>query len=149
MPLLPSTYIYHEAELNRFIPQLWTYLQDYAVVGLVGELGSGKTTFVRALGQFLGVKQRISSPTFSLMHEYDFWEKSVPRKIYHMDWYRLKDERELADLDLEFYWGKGYCWVEWIDKFPRIWASKDRVDIVFSSAAQGLKRQIVLKKPLI
>src|ERR1700750_1105777 len=84
-----------------------------AVVGLVGGLGAGKTHFVRAVAEGLGVRNpaAVNSPTFVLIQEYP---ARLP--IYHFDAYRLKSSREFADLGVEEYFhGDGVCLIEWAD----------------------------------
>ena len=108
IPDLPAT----EA-LGRRLGEL---LFPGAVVGLVGQLGAGKTHFARAVAEGLGVKNpaAVNSPTFTLIHEYP---ARIP--IYHFDTYRLAGPREFADLGVEEYFhGDGVCLVEWADRVP-------------------------------
>ncbi len=92
-------------------------------IALAGELGSGKTTFVQGVGKKLGIKQHITSPTFLLMKEL-----VLPRsyhaigKIYHFDWYRLKDKRHIKALGWEAILKDtgNLVLVEWADKFPKL-----------------------------
>ncbi len=88
------------------------------VIAFHGEMGAGKTTFIHALGEAMGVKDIISSPTFSIINEYSTQEGS---SIYHMDLYRLKDENEAMNAGVEdcLYSGK-ICLVEWPEKAPGI-----------------------------
>jgi tRNA threonylcarbamoyladenosine biosynthesis protein TsaE len=85
-----------------------------AVVALVGPLGAGKTHFVRAVAEGLGIADSrvVSSPTFVLIQEYD---ARLP--VYHFDAYRLKSEGEFFDLGAhEYFAGDGVCWIEWADR---------------------------------
>jgi len=83
-----------------------------------GEMGSGKTTFIKAIGHVLGVKNGMSSPTFSIVNEY---ENEAGERIYHFDFYRLKNELEAYDIGIEEYFDSGsYCLVEWPDKVPSL-----------------------------
>ena len=79
------------------------------VVLLSGELGAGKTTFTKGVALALGVKEQVTSPTFTIIKEYQGSELY----LYHMDMYRLSDD--LAELGLEEYLGKqtGVCVIEW------------------------------------
>jgi tRNA threonylcarbamoyladenosine biosynthesis protein TsaE len=84
------------------------------VVALVGPLGAGKTQFVRAVAEGLGVADGrvVSSPTFVLIQEY---EARLP--IYHFDAYRLRGPADFADLGVhEYFEGDGVCLVEWADR---------------------------------
>lgn len=82
------------------------------VVLFYGEMGSGKTTLIKEICRQLGVKEGMSSPTFSIVNEYRAGEK----KIYHFDLYRVKNLEECLDLGMEEYLYSGnYCLVEWPD----------------------------------
>ena len=85
--------------------------RGYRIVLLSGELGSGKTTMVKALCQLLGVMDPVSSPTFSLVQEY---ESPSVGTVYHMDLYRLKTVNELEQIGFSEYLDSGnVCLIEW------------------------------------
>ena len=88
------------------------------VIAFHGEMGAGKTTFIHALCEAMGVKSNISSPTFSIINQYTSAKGS---SIYHMDLYRLKDENEAINAGVEdcLYSGNT-CLVEWPEKAPGI-----------------------------
>ena len=90
----------------------------YKVIAIHGEMGAGKTTFVHAICNALAVKDNISSPTFSIINQY---QNNLTEIIYHIDLYRLKDEEEAIQTGVEdcLYSGN-YCFVEWPDKAPAI-----------------------------
>ena len=71
------------------------------VVGLFGDLGSGKTTFTQALGKHLGVKEIMTSPTFVIEKRYDLDNKFGFKKLIHIDAYRLDSGKEILDLDFK------------------------------------------------
>lgn len=78
-----------------------------------GEMGAGKTTFIKTLCKALAVSDTTSSPTFSIVNEYN----SPQGKIYHFDFYRLKSSTEALDLGYEDYLYSGnYCFIEWPEK---------------------------------
>jgi len=79
-----------------------------------GDLGSGKTTFIKTICSVLGTKDNISSPTFSLVNEYQTSGKSS-KIIYHMDFYRLKNLEEALYIGVDEYFKKNncYCFIEW------------------------------------
>jgi len=78
-----------------------------------GDMGAGKTTFIKSLCESLGTHEPVTSPTFSIVNEYD-GEKT---KIYHFDFYRLKNQTEALDLGYEEYFYSGnYCFIEWPEK---------------------------------
>jgi tRNA threonylcarbamoyladenosine biosynthesis protein TsaE len=83
-----------------------------------GEMGSGKTTLIKAVCERLGVIKGMSSPTFSVVNEY---ETGHGERIYHFDFYRLKNEQEAYDLGAEEYFDSGnFCFVEWPEKIPSL-----------------------------
>ena len=87
------------------------------VVLFNGAMGAGKTTFIKALCLALGVKSATSSPTFSLVNEYEAAEGLV----YHFDMYRLKNESEAFDFGIEDYLYSGnWCFIEWAEKIPNL-----------------------------
>jgi tRNA threonylcarbamoyladenosine biosynthesis protein TsaE len=82
-----------------------------------GEMGAGKTTFIKSICQALGVADTVSSPTFSIVNEYD----SPHGPVFHFDFYRLKTETEAMDLGYEEYLYSGnYCFIEWPEKIPNL-----------------------------
>jgi tRNA threonylcarbamoyladenosine biosynthesis protein TsaE len=89
-----------------------------SVFAFHGEMGAGKTTFIHALCEAMGVKTTISSPTFSIINQYSTGEGKT---IYHMDLYRLKDDTEAVNAGVEdcLYSGNT-CLVEWPEKAPGI-----------------------------
>ena len=93
------------------------------VIALVGELGAGKTHFVKGLAAGAGYTGDVTSPTFTLIHEY--LGGRLP--VYHFDFYRLEHEDEAVRLDLESYLdGDGICVIEWPDKFPALLPPRTR-----------------------
>lgn len=105
------------------------------VIALKGELGSGKTTFAQGFAKGLGVKGRILSPTFVLMRQYE-----VPRdrydKLYHIDCYRMSDERELEDLGWKDIVSdpKNVVLIEWPERVHGI-MPEDHIEISFEHSS--------------
>jgi tRNA threonylcarbamoyladenosine biosynthesis protein TsaE len=92
-------------------------LPPASVVALTGELGSGKTRFVKGLVAEIGAPGEVTSPTFTLIHEYIGGR--VP--VYHFDFFRIEDRASAERLGLEeYFFGDGICVVEWADKFPEL-----------------------------
>ena len=86
-----------EAELEAWGAAFARTLRAPAVVGISGELGTGKTTLVRAIARALGVRASVTSPTFALVHRYD----GDGVAVYHVDAYRLKSPAEAGDLGFD------------------------------------------------
>jgi tRNA threonylcarbamoyladenosine biosynthesis protein TsaE len=85
------------------------------IVALAGELGTGKTTLVRGIAAGMGLEDgEVTSPSFTLINEYE-----GPLPLFHIDLYRLEDEKELLNIDLEEYMsGDGVVVIEWADRIP-------------------------------
>ncbi|MDQ3108949.1 MAG: tRNA (adenosine(37)-N6)-threonylcarbamoyltransferase complex ATPase subunit type 1 TsaE [Bacteroidota bacterium] len=98
-----------------------TFLKDFPssrIFAFHGELGAGKTTFIKALCAELGVKDAMSSPSFSLVNEY---HDAKENPVYHFDLYRLKSPEEAFDIGMEEYLYSGnYCFVEWPERAGEI-----------------------------
>ncbi len=103
----------HEQDTDSLGTMLAEAAEPGLVVGLIGQLGAGKTRLVRATATALGADpSSVSSPTFVLIQEYF---GRIP--VYHFDTYRLRDVRAFADLGAEEYFsGDGICFVEWADR---------------------------------
>jgi tRNA threonylcarbamoyladenosine biosynthesis protein TsaE len=98
-------------ELGRRLGQL---LQDDDVLCLTGDLGAGKTLITQGIAAALGVKQPVTSPTFTVLNIY---EGNLP--VYHFDLYRLEHPEELEDIGFDEYTSAGgIVIIEWADKFP-------------------------------
>jgi tRNA threonylcarbamoyladenosine biosynthesis protein TsaE len=83
-----------------------------------GEMGVGKTTLIKQLCKNLGVQEATSSPTFSLVNEYQITENQF---VYHFDVYRLKNETEALDMGIDEYLYSGnWCFIEWSEKIPNL-----------------------------
>ena len=105
-----------------------------------GEMGVGKTTFIKALCKALKVQEATSSPTFSLVNEYHAENGDL---IYHFDVYRLKNESEAYDMGMDEYLYSGaWNFIEWAEKIPSLIPDEHSV-IDFKTLVDG-KRQLVL-----
>ncbi|MFH1601729.1 MAG: tRNA (adenosine(37)-N6)-threonylcarbamoyltransferase complex ATPase subunit type 1 TsaE [Candidatus Shapirobacteria bacterium] len=109
----------------KLIQDNWQNLESKCLIfALQGELGSGKTRFVKGLGQALRIKEAIKSPTFILVHEHPYSLNSLKNKtalLYHIDAWRLDDPQEIADLQLEKMLLPGNILaIEWVNKTGNI-----------------------------
>jgi len=119
--------------------------QGALVVALQGELGSGKTTFIQGLGEALGIKEKILSPTFVIMKHFNILTFKHFNNLYHLDCYRLESAKDLAELGLvEILAGKNNLVViEWAERIASI-LPVDTVWLVFKHKG-GETREIELK----
>ncbi len=107
------TYIMdHLGDLPKVVEEMLPVLQKAKIITLTGDLGAGKTTLVKEICAQLGIDDLVSSPTFSIINEYEHAES--PLKVYHMDLYRIKDEEELFNIGFEDYLFSGdFVFIEW------------------------------------
>lgn len=108
-------------ELSNFVKNflsstLWAHQN---VFGLFGNLGAGKTTFTKEVAKQLGVKEEITSPTFTILQSYDINFGDF-KKLIHIDLYRIENEKELEVLNLKeiFQDKSNLVLIEWADQFP-------------------------------
>ena len=84
---------------------------DSKIFAFYGSMGAGKTTFVKALCEAMGVTDTVNSPTFAIVNEYD---TPSGRPIYHFDFYRIHRLAEVYDMGYEdYFYGRGLCFIEW------------------------------------
>ena len=84
---------------------------ENCVFAFYGKMGAGKTTFIKAICEALGVKDVVASPTFAIVNEY---ADAAGQHVYHFDFYRIKNLREAVDIGCEDYFYSGYpCFIEW------------------------------------
>jgi tRNA threonylcarbamoyladenosine biosynthesis protein TsaE len=88
-------------------------LKGQEIIGLIGDLGAGKTQLVKGIAQGLRCKEIVVSPTFTLIREYKCRED---KQLFHMDFYRLSSSLEVETLGFEDYIGRGIIIIEWFDK---------------------------------
>jgi tRNA threonylcarbamoyladenosine biosynthesis protein TsaE len=109
---------FSQLEISEVAKKLIKAGNGLSVWALHGEMGSGKTTVVKALVAELGVHETTASPTFSIVNEY--CDKDG-KPIYHFDFYRIKNESEAFDIGTDEYFDSGnLCLVEWPEKIPSL-----------------------------
>ncbi len=114
-------------DTERIGAELSRRLSAGSVVAFTGDLGAGKTAFVRGMASGLGIQERVTSPTFTIVNEYIDGEKP----LFHFDLYRLYDSDELFDIGWEDYLSRGgVCAVEWSERAADFMDECIRVDIV-------------------
>lgn len=94
--------------------------EPHRIFAFEGQMGAGKTTFIKQLCQEMGTMDVVNSPTFAIVNVYDV-ERPYPGEVYHFDCYRLKDIREAMDFGAEEYLYSGnYCFIEWPEKIESL-----------------------------
>ena len=131
--------IFSQNELNKVAKQIIAY-EPKKVIIFNGEMGVGKTTLIKELCKNLGVKGTTSSPTFSLVNEYQLPNNEF---VYHFDVYRLKEESEAMDIGIDEYLYSGnWCFIEWAEKIPNLLPSEH--SIITIELIDDEKRKLVL-----
>ncbi|MBT8317219.1 MAG: tRNA (adenosine(37)-N6)-threonylcarbamoyltransferase complex ATPase subunit type 1 TsaE [Lutibacter sp.] len=93
-------------------------LAQHNILLFYGEMGVGKTTLIKEILKLLGVKDNVSSPTFSLVNEYQTNDNKI---IYHFDFYRIKNEEEAMDMGIEeYFYSDSLCLIEWPNKVENL-----------------------------
>ncbi len=123
-----------ESETEAVGEALATTLSPGTVIAFTGDLGAGKTAFTRGLARGLGIGERVTSPTFTIVNEYEGGR--LP--LFHFDMYRLESSEELFDIGWEDYLRRGgVCAVEWSEKVADALVGALRVDIRRGEGERG------------
>lgn len=108
----------HLADLPIVAKQIIEEAGSIKVWLFEGDMGAGKTTLIKALCEAYGVMDNVTSPTFSLVNEYENQDGST---FYHFDFYRIKDETEAMDIGSEeYFYSNHVCFIEWPSKIPNL-----------------------------
>jgi len=98
--------------------QILEYTLPHKKFAFYADMGVGKTTLIKELSLQLDVVDVVSSPTFSIVNEYQTENKS---RVYHFDFYRLEEEQEAYDMGYEeYFFSDDYCFIEWSEKIPSL-----------------------------
>lgn len=101
-------------ELELAVAKLLDFANGRKKILFTGEIGAGKTTFIKYFCQHFQVQEHVTSPTFSLINEYEYEENAQIKLIHHLDLYRLKSAQEALDIGIEDYlFDEDYCLIEW------------------------------------
>ncbi len=126
-------------ELLPIALNLISFHKDKRIFAFHGEMGAGKTTFIKTMCACLKVTDTVSSPTFAIVNEY-FTENSG--SIYHFDLYRIKSWTELLEIGYEDYFFSGnYCLLEWPEKIVNL-LPEETVHVTIEVSADGSTRTI-------
>ena len=133
-------FIFSLNEINNIAKKIIEF-NPHKIVLFNGEMGAGKTTLIKYLCKELGIITNISSPTFSLVNEYQTITNQI---IYHFDFYRLKSQSEALDIGIDEYLYSGHwCFIEWAENIKDL-IPENYSTLTISVLSDG-KRQIVLQ----
>ena len=100
------------ADINEAAKQFIANMRNGKVFAFYGKMGGGKTTFIKAICEEMGVEDVITSPTFAIVNEYT--SQKTGDTIYHFDFYRIKKLEEVYDMGYEdYFYGGSICFLEW------------------------------------
>jgi tRNA threonylcarbamoyladenosine biosynthesis protein TsaE len=117
------------------------HIGEHRVFAFYGEMGAGKTTFIKAICEELGVEDVITSPTFAIVNEYSLTSHLSPltSKIYHFDFYRIKKLEEVYDMGFEDYFYSGaLCFIEWPELIEEV-LPEDAVKVHIKEKEDGTR----------
>jgi len=105
------------SELDSAANALLEFAGNDRIIAFTGDMGAGKTTFIKVLCEELGVKEVVTSPTFSIVNEY----AAAGAIVYHFDFYRIKNLQEAYDIGYEEYFYSGnFCFIEWPERVKEL-----------------------------
>jgi tRNA threonylcarbamoyladenosine biosynthesis protein TsaE len=132
-----------EQTTKEFAKKLASHLDQGSFLAVYGDLGAGKTAFVKGLAQGLGITEEVVSPTFTILRVYE----SGRLPLYHFDVYRIADEEELLEIGFdEFACGDGICVCEWAELIPESLPQR-RIDIVLERMGECSRKITLQKRP--
>lgn len=109
--------------------ELISRLRGVPLVVFDGEMGAGKTTFIKVLCREMGIEDEVSSPTFSLVNEYRLPDGNP---VYHFDFYRINDVSEAEDMGIHEYFDSGICLIEWGEKIAPLLEKEPHLTVKIS-----------------
>ncbi len=133
--------IHHLDEIREVARRFLDAMDDRTVFAFRGTMGAGKTTFIKALCEELGVQDVINSPTFAIVNEYGPTDDG--RLIYHFDFYRINKPEEAYDFGYEDYiYSDALCFIEWPEKIEEL-LPPDTVNVYIEEQPDGSRRVVM------
>ena len=128
---------YKEEDIHQAASQFVAAMGDSTVFAFHGKMGAGKTTFIKALCQALGVEDTVTSPTFAIVNEY---RTPAGSPVFHFDFYRIKKVSEAYDMGCEEYFYSGHpCFIEWPELVEEV-LPEDTVTVTVEALPDGQRR---------
>ena len=133
--------IHHLDEIREVARRFLDAMDDRTVFAFRGTMGAGKTTFIKALCEELGVQDVVNSPTFAIVNEYGPTDDG--RLIYHFDFYRINKPEEAYDFGYEDYiYSDALCFIEWPEKIEEL-LPPDTVNVYLEEQPDGSRRVVM------
>lgn len=135
--------IHSEKDIHRVAEEFLPLLEDHRVVAFYGNMGVGKTTFIKGLCRKMGITDPVTSPSFALVNEYIAADGSA---VFHFDFYRLKNVEEVFDMGYEDYFFSSHiCFIEWPEKIDE-YLPGDRLDVYLTENTDNSRTLKVIEK---
>ena len=130
---------FKEEDIRQAAQQFVKAMGQDTVFAFYGKMGAGKTTFIKAVCEELGVEDTVTSPTFAIVNEY---EAANGRPIYHFDFYRIKKVSEAYDMGCEEYFYSGHpCFIEWPELIEEV-LPEETVNVTIEALTDGERRLV-------
>lgn len=132
-------YSYSTQDTKELGKKLAPHLQKGQIIVLSGDLGAGKTMFVSGILSYFGKENEASSPTFTIINEYDL---TKDLKLFHFDVYRFDFEDEFLAIGGEEFYDKGVCLIEWGEKIEN-YLPKEYIKILITKDTEDINKRII------
>ena len=130
---------FKEEDIKQAARQFVESMGDNTIFAFYGKMGAGKTTFIKAVCEELGVDDTVTSPTFAIVNEY---EAAQGRPIYHFDFYRITKVSEAYDMGCEEYFYSGHpCFIEWPELIEEV-LPEETVNVTIEALPNGERRLV-------
>ena len=131
--------LFKEEDIRQAAKQFVEGMGENTVFAFYGKMGAGKTTFIKAVCEELGVDDTVTSPTFAIVNEY---EAANGCPIYHFDFYRIKKVSEAYDMGCEEYFYSGHpCFIEWPELIEEV-LHEAKVNVTIEALPDGERRLV-------
>ena len=131
--------LFKEEDIKQAAKQFAEAMGENTVFAFYGKMGAGKTTFIKAVCEELGVEDTVTSPTFAIVNEY---EAAGGRPIYHFDFYRIKKVSEAYGMGCEEYFYSGHpCFIEWPELIEEV-LPEETVNVNIEALPDGDRRLV-------
>ena len=128
-------------DLPIIAEEILRYVFPHKKLLFYADMGVGKTTLIKELSLQLGVDEIVSSPTFSIINEYQTNKKEM---VYHFDFYRIEEENEVFNIGYEeYFFGDAYCFIEWSEKISNL-IHEEMVKIKISVESNKRRIEIII-----
>lgn len=113
-----SKLIFKLENIKEAASQFLSEIGNENIIAFYGDMGAGKTTFIKAICEVLGVTETVNSPTFSIVNEYT---AATGKSIYHFDFYRITNPREALDMGCnDYFYSNNLCLIEWAERIAEL-----------------------------